>query len=151
MCGYRHVRVLSRPQLGKGLDSATQSQVVVIGGILTIAIADAFSDALGMHMSEESTNERTTKQIWESTGATFISKLVFALTFLVPIFLLPLQLAVIASIIWGIVCLTALSIWIAQEDKEKPLQTVLEHLSIAVVVIITTHFVGDFVGKYFGG
>ena len=28
MCGYRHVRVLSRPQLGKGLDSATQLAAV---------------------------------------------------------------------------------------------------------------------------
>ncbi|HID20408.1 MAG TPA: hypothetical protein EYP28_05685, partial [Methanophagales archaeon] len=37
-----------------GLHSGTHSKLVVIGGVLTIAIADAFSDALGIHISEES-------------------------------------------------------------------------------------------------
>ena len=37
-----------------GLHSGTHSKVTVIGGILTIAIADSFSDALGIHISEES-------------------------------------------------------------------------------------------------
>ncbi|MBW2265656.1 MAG: hypothetical protein JRF28_05735, partial [Deltaproteobacteria bacterium] len=31
-----------------GLHSGTHSKLVVLGGILTIAIADAFSDALGI-------------------------------------------------------------------------------------------------------
>ena len=30
----------------------TESKIVVIGGILTIVIADAFSDALGINLSE---------------------------------------------------------------------------------------------------
>ncbi|MEO0185998.1 MAG: VIT1/CCC1 transporter family protein, partial [candidate division WOR-3 bacterium] len=50
-----------------GLHSGTHSKIVVIGGILTIAIADAFSDALGIHVSEESENKHSTKEIWEST------------------------------------------------------------------------------------
>ena len=37
-----------------GLHAGTHSRLAVIGGILTIAIADAFSDALGIHISEES-------------------------------------------------------------------------------------------------
>ena len=37
-----------------GLHSGTHSKLAVIGGILTIAMADAFSDALGIHVSEES-------------------------------------------------------------------------------------------------
>ena len=46
-----------------GLNSSTRSGLVVIGGILTIAIADAFSDALGIHISEESENRHTAKEI----------------------------------------------------------------------------------------
>jgi hypothetical protein len=65
-----------------GLDSGTHSKVVVIGGILTIAIADAFSDALGMHISEESNKKNGNKEVWLSTIATFLSKLLFALPFL---------------------------------------------------------------------
>ena len=36
-----------------GLHSGTGSKLVVLEGIITIAIADAFSDALGMHISKE--------------------------------------------------------------------------------------------------
>jgi len=46
-----------------GLNAGTHSKLVVIGGILTIAIADAFSDALAIHISEESENRHTAKQV----------------------------------------------------------------------------------------
>ena len=42
-----------------GLNSGTNSRGIVIGGILTIAIADSFSDALGIHISEEADHTRT--------------------------------------------------------------------------------------------
>ena len=83
-----------------GLHSGTHSKIVIIGGILMIAIADAFSDALGIHVSEESENKHTAKEIWESTIATFFSKFIFALTFIVPIMLFPLPAAIIISIIY---------------------------------------------------
>ena len=54
-----------------GLNAGTQSQVAVIGGIVTIAIADAFSDSLGVHVSQESENQHSTKEVWESTITTF--------------------------------------------------------------------------------
>ena len=60
-----------------GLHSGTHSNIVIIGGILVIAIADAMSDALGVHVSEESENKHSTKEIWESTVSTFLSKFVF--------------------------------------------------------------------------
>lgn len=44
-----------------GLNAGTGSKIVIIGGILTIAIADALSDSLGVHMSEESGSKRTKK------------------------------------------------------------------------------------------
>ena len=34
-----------------GLFSSTNSEKVIIAGIISIAIADSFSDALGMHIS----------------------------------------------------------------------------------------------------
>jgi len=47
-----------------GLHSGTHSKIVVLAGILTIAIADAFSDTLGIHVSEEANDTNTVKQIW---------------------------------------------------------------------------------------
>ena len=36
-----------------GLHSGTHSKMIVLSGIFTIAIADAFSDGLGIHISKE--------------------------------------------------------------------------------------------------
>jgi len=75
---------------------------VVLAGILTIAIADAFSDALGIHVLEEAVNTNTTKQIWVATIATFLTKFLFAITFIVPVLLLTLSTAIVVSLIWGL-------------------------------------------------
>lgn len=76
-----------------GLHSGTHSKLVVIGGILMIAIADAFSDALGIHISEESENKHTSKEIWQATLSTFIFKFIFASLFILPVLLAPLPTA----------------------------------------------------------
>lgn len=133
-----------------GLHSGTHSELVVIGGILTIAVADAFSDALGIHISEESENMHTGREIWTSTASTFLSKLVVALTFIVPTLLLDLSTAMVVSVIWGLALLSFLSFYVGKEEKGKPLKVVAEHVAIAVIVIVIAHYVGDLIALTFG-
>jgi VIT1/CCC1 family predicted Fe2+/Mn2+ transporter len=133
-----------------GLHSGTHSKLAVIGGILIIAVADAFSDALGIHVSEESENKHTPKQIWISTTSTFVSKFIFALTFVIPVLLFELSIAVAISIIWGLLMLGIFSFKIAKEQKKRPLKVITEHLIIALVVIVITHYVGDWISSMFG-
>jgi len=132
-----------------GLHSSTHSSLVVTGGILTIAIADAFSDALGIHISEESENVHTSKQIWTSTFYTFFFKFVFALTFIIPVLLLKLSTAILVSVIWGLSILIFLSYRIAKEQKANPWKVIAEHLVIALIVIIITHYLGDWISSRF--
>ncbi len=132
-----------------GLYSGTHSKLAVLGGILTIAIADAISDALGIHISEESENKHTAKEIWESTISTFFSKFIFASTFIIPVLLFELSTAIVVSIIWGLSLLSILSFSIAKKQKGKPWKAVAEHLIIAVVVIVVTYYVGDWIGATF--
>ena len=132
-----------------GLYSSTHSKLVVLGGILTIAIADAFSDALGIHMAEESQKQNTTKQVWESTFATFISKLVFAMIFIIPVLLFELSTAIIISIIFGFFLLSILSYFMAKNKKTNPLKVILEHLMVAIIVILATHYIGDLINSFF--
>ena len=132
-----------------GLFSSTHSKFVVLGGILTIAIADALSDAFGIHISEESEQRHTTKQVWTSTISTFLSKAVFALTFMVPVLLFELSTAVIISIIWGLFVLSILSLSISNK-KKKRWRALFEHLMIAIVVIIVTFYIGKLVALVFG-
>ena len=131
-----------------GLHSGTKSRLVVIGGILIIAIADAFSDALGIHISEESENKHATVEIWEATLATFFAKFIFASTFIVPLLLFPLNTAIIVSVLYGLILLSLFSLFMAREQGERPWKVIAEHLLIAVVVVIVTHYVGDLVRIY---
>jgi vacuolar iron transporter family protein len=128
-----------------GLHSGTHSRAIVIGGILTIAIADAMSDALGIHVSEESKNSGPTRQIWEATVATFVAKFVIAATFIVPVAVGPLDRAIMISIVWGLFLLTALSFFVARAQAIAPWKVIGEHLLIALFVVAITHAVGDWV------
>ncbi len=133
-----------------GLHSGTHSTLVVLGGILTIAIADAFSDALGIHVSEEAEGVHTEREIWESTISTFVAKFVIALSFVIPILLFQLSTAIIISIIWGLFLLTVFNLYIARGQKTKTWKIVAEHLITALVVIGIAHLVGDLISKMFG-
>ncbi len=133
-----------------GLNSGTGSKLAVIGGILTIAVADAFSDALGIHISEEAENAHSTREVWESTIFTFASKFLVAMTFIVPVLLFDLTTAVVMSLIWGFVVLGVLSIFLAREQEKKPWKVVAEHLIILVVVVVATDLVGSWIGAALG-
>jgi VIT1/CCC1 family predicted Fe2+/Mn2+ transporter len=131
-----------------GLHSETKSAAIVIGGILTIAVADAFSDALGIHISEEGENQHSQREVWRATVATFLTKFLFAMTFLVPILLLPLSTAIIVSVAWGMAVLAILSYLIARNERKRPWKVMGEHLGIAALVIIIAHFLGDWISTF---
>jgi VIT1/CCC1 family predicted Fe2+/Mn2+ transporter len=132
-----------------GLHSGTGSKLAVLGGIITIAIADAFSDALGIHISEESENKHSPKEIWQSTISTFLAKFGFALTFVIPILIFELNMAVIVSVIWGLSVLSVMNFKMAKSQKKEPWRVIGEHLLIALIVIAVTHYVGDFIALWF--
>lgn len=132
-----------------GLHSGTHSTLAVAGGVITIAVADAFSDALGIHVSEESKATHQTIAIWEATIVTLLTKMVVALTFLAPLFLLELGTAIIAAVAWGLLLLTLLSWRLARRRGEAALPVIAEHLFVAGIVIIATHYLGDWVAATF--
>jgi len=129
-----------------GLHSGTHSRIVVFAGILTIAIADAFSDALGIHISEEADNTNTARHVWGATITTFLTKFVISMTFVIPILFLSLSAAIVVNLIWGFSILSILSYVIAKSQGEVPWKIVGEHLLIAIVVIEVTYWVGNWIG-----
>ncbi|MDD5291465.1 MAG: hypothetical protein PHZ04_05200, partial [Patescibacteria group bacterium] len=104
---------------------------------------------LGMHIYEESETCHTTKEVWTATASTFLTKVFFALTFIIPVLIFTLPNAIIASVIWGLILITTFSFFMAREQKVKPHQIIIEHLSITILVIFITHFVGDFIRIFF--
>jgi VIT1/CCC1 family predicted Fe2+/Mn2+ transporter len=134
-----------------GLNSGTHSRLAVLSGILTIAIADAFSDALGIHVSEESENRHSAREIWESTIFTFLAKFVFASSFIVPLLLLPLSTAVLVAVIWGFSLLAGFSYFVARVEKARPGPVIAEHVLIAGAVIATTQGLGILLRQFLSG
>jgi len=126
-----------------GLGSSTNSRIVVIGAIFIIAIADAPSDALGIHVSEEAENQHTAKEIWASTLSTFIAKFIFALTFLIPVLLFSLTVAIIVSVIWGLFLISLFSFYIAWQQNVKSHKVILEHVVMTIFVVVVAHYVGS--------
>ena len=132
-----------------GLNSGTQLKLAVIAGILTIAVADAFSDALGIHISQESENSCSKSEIWVATISTFFFKFIFALTFLIPVVLFSLKTAIVVSVFWGFLLIIFASYFIAKETKQKPLHVICEHLFISIIVVLIANYLGVLINRIF--
>jgi len=128
-----------------GLNAGTHSRAVVIGGILTIAIADAVSDAFGIHVSEESDPALDSGDVWESTIATFIAKFIIVGTFMVPILIFPLEIALYINFLYGMYVLLGYTVYLAIRMGRNPAIMGVKHLAIAFFIIITTNLVGKWI------
>lgn len=131
-----------------GLATGTQSRLAVIGGVAVIAVADALSDALGIHISEEAEGIHSHAQIWVATFSTAASKCITAATFLLPLMLLDLHNAVWVSFVWGLALLAVLSAVVARMQGLRPWLVIAEHLAVAIGVIVISHGVGRLVQGY---
>jgi VIT1/CCC1 family predicted Fe2+/Mn2+ transporter len=127
-----------------GLYANTNSKIIILSGILLIAVADAFSDSLGIHISSEFANNSSRKGVWEATLSTFFSKFIFAITFVIPVLLLELRTAMIVSVIWGLLLISILSFYISKKSKYSSFRIILEHLALTIFVIIVTYSLGSF-------
>lgn len=132
-----------------GLHSSTDSKFVVIGGILTIAIADAFAESMGVHFATESETKITKKEVWESTFYTFLFKFIFTTFFIIPVLIFTLHVAIILSVIFGFYVLIILTISIARTRNIEPWKMVIEHILISTVVIILAHYAGKLIAITF--
>ena len=132
-----------------GLSASTRSQVAVIGGIIAISIADAFSDAVGMHISEEAEEHHSTREVWEATFSTLLFKFLFALSFIVPVLVFGLSIAILVSILWGVSLVVIFSWYLGVQQGAKAYKVVLEHLTIMLLVIVITHFVGEWIATLY--
>lgn len=132
-----------------GLVIGTGSRLAVVGGVLTIAVADALSDALGMHISQEfHTGEGGNSEAWLSAFFTFLFKLIIAGSFVLPVLVFDLQLAMMVSIFWGAFLLGIFSYQMS-EDKQKAWRVMGEHVFAAALVVVVTYLLGTWIAARF--
>jgi VIT1/CCC1 family predicted Fe2+/Mn2+ transporter len=119
-----------------GLHSGTHEKLAVLVGILVLAVADALSDAIGIHISEEAENKHTVHELWQSAFFTFISKLSVSLSFIVPIQLLELNMAILVSVVWGALLISVFSYVMAKSQNQNPAKVIGEHVTVMLAAVI---------------
>lgn len=134
--------IISTLGLMVGLDAGTHSADVVMAGIIVIAIADAMSDAVAIHMSEETNADEAESTIWPETIASFFSKFLIALLFVLPVRLFELDIAIKFNVVFGLVLIAVLSYFIAKMEKRNVWKMVSSHVLITILVVIVTKYVG---------
>lgn len=74
-----------------------------------------------------------------------MAKFLTALTFVVPVLLLPLEEAMMVSVVWGLTLLAVLSYLLARAQRIAAWKVIAEHVIIGVSVIAITHYLGDWI------
>jgi VIT1/CCC1 family predicted Fe2+/Mn2+ transporter len=133
-----------------GLYFGTRLKLAVIGGILTIAIADGLSDSFGIHISEEFEKDSKHKDAVESGFYTFLFKFIFTLSFLIPIIFLELPIAILVGVVYGFCLIAGFSFFIARQKKKPYLPIIFEHVFLMFIVLILVYLVGIGIHFFFG-
>lgn len=125
-----------------GVEAATSSKLAVVSAITVMAVADGLADATGIHLSEETENQHSAKEIWLSTVFTFLGVCGFTLTFIIPVLFLSFPCAIWVSIVWGLGLLSLFSFYLGRIQSKNPLKIILEHDLVAVIIIIVSYGLG---------
>ncbi len=130
-----------------GLDSATNSEFAVISGIVSVAVADSFSDAIGMYSSKKSERGVSSSTAFKSAFNVFLGKLIFTLSFIIPFLFFSYNKAIILSIIWGLILLAIVNIQIAYVNEENTLTSVIKNTFIALIIMLLSFIAGIIVSS----
>jgi len=125
-----------------GLNSAVESLIAVIAGIVSVAIADSLSDSIGMYVSKRAERGTLPAMAFRSALNVFLGKFIFTLTFIIPFIIFPLSFAIYVCVAWGLLLLTFVNIQIAFLQEESIPKTVAKNLVIAIFVILISYFAG---------
>ena len=134
-----------------GTHSATDLKHAIIAAILVVALADSLADSMGVYFSECSRKDTARQEAIVSLVFTFLSKLLLALTFLLPIiFIKNLHSAIIICIVYGIIMLAGYSFFVAKSRQENALSSIVWYVTLAIAVIGISHYVGGWINNIFG-
>jgi VIT1/CCC1 family predicted Fe2+/Mn2+ transporter len=130
------------------LSGSPAPRTPIIGALLVLAVADNITDSLGIHVFQES-DLKSQSTVNASTLSNFATRLVLVLSFVALVYLLPIGVAVAASIAWGVSILVTLSYLIATEQKADPTRAILQHVAIAALVVVSSLVMRDWITTIF--
>jgi len=128
-----------------GLYNTAGAKLGIIGALLVIAIADNISDSLSIHMYRESECSKPGENSRVYTISNFFARLIVTAVFIVIIAVSPMNVAVPVSVFLGIAVLSGLSYLIARHQKTGVAGAILNHVGVAVAVMVASYFVGHLI------
>lgn len=123
---------------------------VIVAAIIIMSISDGLADAAGIHLSEETEMEKekikhTDKEVWLTTLLTLFFVVGVGITFVIPILIFPIETAVFIAIGYGMLLLIFLNYYIAKIKNANPIKLILEHILLAIVLIIISNWIGNLI------
>ena len=138
--------VVTSMALVTGLGAADATRPVIVSALLIAAVADNLTDALSVHVFQES-EHLDRKEVLAGTMTNFFTRLLLGLSFVLLAGWLPLAYATTAALIWGTLLLSILTYLVAHERGVNPLPEILIHLVVTVVVIAASMSIGRWINE----
>jgi VIT1/CCC1 family predicted Fe2+/Mn2+ transporter len=142
--------IVTSTALISGLSAAYTTKPVIVSALLIAALADNLTDALSVHIFQESEQLRQ-KDAFTGTMTNFVTRLLLCISFVPLVVLLPVAYAAEAAIVWGALLLGILTYLVARQRKVNPAPEVVKHLLVASAVIIASMLIGHWIGKALSG
>lgn len=119
--------------------SVLGDRTTVFLSLFATGIADAFGNAVGMHVEEESEGVNSRRRVWATTILTFLGTLVVFVVLIAPIMLFPLTLAVRVSWVIGMLLLMGLGAIVASLRGWKKRMISVEYAAWGAVASIVSY------------
>ena len=129
-----------------GLSSVINAKITILTALFIIAIADNISDSFGIHIYQESSTA-SAKDVKRTTTSNFIARVIVSAAFILFILLLPITIAMILSIIFGLTVIAIISYRIAKIRKENGYKMIFRHLLLAIAVMAASFFLREIVAS----
>ncbi|MBI5355348.1 MAG: hypothetical protein HZB68_02725 [Candidatus Aenigmarchaeota archaeon] len=119
--------------------SVLGDRTTVFLSLFATGIADAFGNAVGMHVEEESEGNTSRQRVWATTILTFIGTIVVFVVLITPIMLFPLSLAVRVSWVVGMLLLMGLGAIVATLRGWKKRMISVEYATWGAVASVVSY------------
>jgi VIT1/CCC1 family predicted Fe2+/Mn2+ transporter len=138
------IAVITSLALIIGFEKNINPQITIISAMLIVALSDNIVDSLGIHMYQESMNIKQGRTI-----SNFLTRFLVTISFIPLIAFLPINTAVIMSLIYGFILLGFISYCIAKNQKTNSISEIIKHFTITILVLVLSNFLGDLIRNIF--
>jgi VIT1/CCC1 family predicted Fe2+/Mn2+ transporter len=141
--------IVTSTALIAGLSAADTTKPVIVSALLIAALADNLTDALSVHIFQES-EHLDRKEAFTGTVTNFATRLLLCISFVSLVVFFPRTHAAEIAIVWGALLLAILTYLVARERRLNPLLEAAKHLGVASTVIVVSMLIGHWIRRALG-